>query len=73
MYLEKVAIVTKDSDNELGMRLWSILNQFKGIHLFFDWIIQFLQVLELCNISNFTVFMIKYIVKVNRTALIWLE
>ena len=36
MYLKKVTIVTKDSDNELGMRLLSILNQFKEIHLFFD-------------------------------------
>ena len=50
MYLEKVTAVTKDSDNKLGMRLVSILNQFSEIHLFFDWITQFLQMLELCNI-----------------------
>ena len=54
MYLEKVTIVTKNSDNKLGMRLLSILNQFKEIHLFFDWITPFPQMLELCNISNLT-------------------
>ena len=72
MYLEKVTIVTKNSDNKLGMRLLSILNQFKEIHLFFDWITPFPQMLELCNISNLT-FMVEYVVKLNYTALIWLE